>query len=154
MAAPGNAGVLPPGQAPEPAAPAALILRALSPLRDELGAALARGDRPAALGMSHDALSRVAEALAAYRGETFAGDRLRAGQVRVHALWVELETLPLEPLADGTLREGGVAVSVSYRNWALDCTAAVAWAQVLTSRFRALWPGAWVVATSAADLQH
>jgi hypothetical protein len=140
----GHSGASPPSQA----MPAGLILHALGPLRGELDAALARDDRPAALRLSYDALSRVADALADYRG-----DKLSPGQVRVHALLVELEALPLEPMADGTLTEGGTAVSVSYRNWALDRAAAGAWAQMLTERFYALWPGAWVVVPSAADAE-
>ena len=102
--------------------------------------ALARDDRPAALQLAYGALTRVADALASYRG-----DQLTPGQVRVHALLVELEALPLRPLADGTLAESGTAVAVSYRNWAVDRTRAATWAHTLTDRFQALWPGAWVV---------
>jgi hypothetical protein len=138
------AGALSPSQA----TPGDLILHALGPLRGELDAALARDDRSAALRLSYDALGRVAEALVAYRGDT-----LRPGQVRVHALLVELEALPLEPMADGTVAERGTAVSISYRNWALDRAVAAAWAQTLTERFQALWPGAWVVAPSVADAE-
>jgi hypothetical protein len=127
---------LPPGKV----TPGGLILHALSPLRAELDTALARDDRPAALRLTYTALSRVADALAAYRGDALCPD-----QVRVHALRVELEALPLEPLADGTLAESGTVVSVSYRNWKVDCATAAAWAQTLTERFQALWPGAWVV---------
>lgn len=137
-----RAGTPLPGQA----TPADLIQHALSPLQGELSAALARNDRSAALRLSYAALCRVADALAACRG-----DKLHPGQVRVHALFVELEALPLTPMADGTLVEGGTSVSVSYRNWTLDRAAAAAWAQTLTERFGALWPGAWIVMSCATD---
>ena len=65
--------------------------------------------------------------------------------MRVHALLVELETLPLEPLPDGTVIEHGTAVTVNYRNWTVERGVAAVWAQTLTERFQALWPGAWVV---------
>jgi hypothetical protein len=141
-------GILPPVSAnprlhalpPSKASPGGLILHALGPLREELDDALAREDRAAALQLAYGALTRVADTLAAYRG-----DQLRPGQVRVHALLVELEALPLKPLPDGTLAESGTAVSVSYRNWAVDRALAAAWARTLTDRFQALWPGAWVV---------
>jgi len=42
-------------------------------------------------------------------------DRLRANQLRVHALLVELESLPLEAMPDGTLVEHGTAVAINYR---------------------------------------
>ena len=114
-------GILPPEGAtaatPRPplATPDGLILRTLSPFRDELDSALARGDRGGALRLAYTALSRIADELAAYRG-----DKLPPDQVRVHALLVELESLPLEPLPDGTLAERGTAVTVNYRNWAVD----------------------------------
>ena len=120
--------------------PDGLILRTLSPFHDELDIALARGDRNGALRLAYTALSCVADELAAYRG-----DKLRPDQVRVHALLVELESLPLEPLPDGTLAERGTAVAVNYRNWAVDHAVAAAWAQPLTEQFHALWPGAWIV---------
>ena len=66
-------------------------------------------------------------------------------QVRVHALLVELEPLPLEPLSDGTLIEQGTAVTVNYRMLGGGAREAAAWARTLTERFQALWPGAWVV---------
>jgi hypothetical protein len=122
------------------ATPAGMILRSLSPLREELNAALARDDRNRALTLAYTALSRVADALAAYRG-----DKLRPRQVRVHALLVELEILPLEPLPDGTMVENGTAVTINYRSWSVDHPVATAWAQTLTEHFQALWPGAWVV---------
>ncbi len=99
-----------------------------------------RDDRNRALTLAYTALSRIADTLAAQRGDT-----LRPKQVRVHALLVELETLPLEPLPDGTVVEHGTAVTVNYRNWTVDRGAAAMWAQTLTERFRSLWPGAWVV---------
>lgn len=117
-----------------------VIARALNPLRDELNAALLRDDRNAALTLAYTALSRVAETLAAYRA-----DRLEPQQVRVHALLVELDTLPLEPVLDGTLIEPGTAVTINHRSWAVERAVAAAWAQTLTERFRALWPGAWIV---------
>ena len=92
------------------AAPDHMIARSLNPLRDELNAALLRNDRKAALMLAYTALARVADTLAAYRG-----DRLEPQQVRVHALLVELETLPLEPLPDGTVIEHGTAVTVNYQ---------------------------------------
>jgi len=122
------------------ATPDGVIMHSLSPLRDELNAALVRDDRNGALTLAYTALSRIADTLAAYRG-----DKPRPNQVRVHALLVELETLPLEPLSDGTLFEHGTAVTVNYRSWTIDRGVAAAWAQTLTERFQALWPGAWVV---------
>lgn len=120
--------------------PGGLILRALSPLRSELDLLLARNDRQAALRLAYSALAEVADALAAYRG-----DMLRPGQVRIHALLVELEPLPLEPQPDGTLAERGTAVSVSYRNWAVAHAQANLFAQALSERFHSLWPGAWLI---------
>jgi hypothetical protein len=147
-------GVLPPegaligGRAyappPSKASPGGLILNALCPLRRELDLALARDDRPAAQRIAYTALSHVADGLAAYRG-----DRLLSGQVRIHALLVELEPLPFELRADGSLVEHGTAVRVSYRNWAIDRREAAAYAANLIERFSALWPGAWVVAPTA-----
>ncbi len=123
--------------------PGGVILRALHPLREELDTLLARDDRQAALKLAYNALAQVADTLAAYRG-----DQLRPGQVRIHALLVELKPLPLEPQPDGTLREAGTAVSVSYQNWAVARNQAHLFAQTLTERFQALWPGAWVVVSS------
>lgn len=125
--------------------PGGLILRALSPLRSELDLLLARDDRQAALRLAYGALAEVADTLAAYRG-----DVLRPDQVRIHALLVELEPLPLEPQPDGTLAERGTAVSVSYRNWAVARTQASLFAQALTERFHSLWPGAWLIMGSSA----
>lgn len=142
-------GVLPPGGPgrarsralpPNRTTPAGVILHALHPLSAELDDALARDDRPAALRLAYGALSRVADTLAAYRG-----DRLLPGQARIHALLVELEPLPLELNADGTLAERGTAVSVSYRNWTMSRPEAETWSQNLTRHFRSLWPGAWVL---------
>ena len=39
----------------------------------------------------------------------------------------------------------GTAVTVNYRNWAVEQAVAATWAQTLTERFQTLWPGAWVV---------
>ena len=122
------------------ATPDGMIMRTLAPLRDELNAALVRDDRNRALTLAYAALSRIADTLATQKGET-----LRSKQVRVHALLVELETLPLEPLQDGTVIERGTAVTVNYRNWVVDRGVAAMWAQTLTERFQALWPGAWIV---------
>jgi hypothetical protein len=122
------------------ATPDGLIMRTLSPFHDELDIALARGDRSGALRLAYTALSRVADDLAACRG-----DWLPPDQVRVHALLVELESLPLEPLPDGTVAERGTAVTVNYKNWAVDHAVAAAWARTLTEQFHALWPGAWIV---------
>jgi|YNPNPStandDraft_1061719.scaffolds.fasta_scaffold01848_5 hypothetical protein len=143
-------GILPPEEGssqgrrymppPSKASAGGLILNALAPLRGELDAALARGDREAATRLAYRALSQVADALAACRGDT-----LQAWQVRVHALLVELESLPLEPQPDGTLAERGTAVRVSYRNWAISRAEAESWANNLAERFQALWPGAWIV---------
>lgn len=146
-------GTLPPTHAGRQAAalpphrntPAGLILRALVPLRAELDALLARNDRQAALGLAYNALAQVADALAAY-----GGDELYPGQVRIHALMVELEPLPLEPQPDGTLTEHGTAVNVSYRNWAVAAAQASIYARTLTERFHTLWPGAWVVVSQPA----
>ncbi len=126
--------------------PGGLILHALDPLRSELDTLLAHDNRQAALLLAHNALAQVADALAAYRG-----DALHPGQVRVHALLVELEPLPLEPQPDGTLAERGTAVNVSYRNWAVTRSQAGLYAQALTQRFLALWPGAWIVMPPMTD---
>jgi hypothetical protein len=121
-------------------APERMIAYSLDQLRDELNAALLRDDRNAALTLAYTALARVADTLAAYRC-----DKLAPQQVRVHALLVELETLPLEPLPDGTVIEHGTAVTVNYQSWMVERGVAAAWAQTLTERFGALWPGAWIV---------
>lgn len=126
--------------------PGGLILRALHPLHAELDTLLARNDRPTALRLAYNALIQIADALAAYRG-----DKLEPGQVLVHALLVELEALPLEPQPDGTLAERGTMVSVNYRNWAIAHNEANAYAQALVERFHALWPGAWVLVSPAAQ---
>jgi len=125
---------------PSKASPGGLILNALGPLRGELDAALARGDQETALRLAYAALSEVADALAAHRG-----DLIQAWQVRIHALLVELESLPLAPQSDGTLAEQGTEVRIAYRNWAVDRAEAAAWAQNLAERFQALYPGAWRV---------
>jgi hypothetical protein len=122
------------------AGPAGIIARALDPLRDRLNAALLRGDQPGALTLAYTALSRVADALAAWRDDT-----PQAEEVCVHALLVELETLPLEPLPDGTMIEHGTAVTVNYSCWTVQQRVAALWAQTLAERFQALWPGAWIV---------
>ena len=97
------------------ATPDRMIAHSLGPLRDELNAALLRDDQNGALMLAYTALARVADALAAWRG-----DSPQPQQVRVHALLVELETLPLEPLPDGTVIEHGTAVTVNYRNWTVE----------------------------------
>jgi hypothetical protein len=121
-------------------APDHVIAYALGPLRDELNTGLLRDDRNAAFTLAYTALSRVADTLATYRG-----DRLEPQQVRVHALLVEFDTLPLEPQLDGTLIERGTAVTVNYQGWAVERAVAAAWAHTLTERFGALWPGAWIM---------
>jgi len=135
---------------PSKASPGGLILNALGPLRGELDAALACGDQETALRLAYAALSEVADALATHRG-----DLIQAWQVRIHALLVELESLPLAPQSDGTLAEQGTEVRVAYRNWAVDRAEAAAWAQNLTERFQALCPGPWRVlpAVTAATAQ-
>lgn len=143
----GRVAALPPNRN----TPGGLILRALNPLRAELDTLLAGNDRQAALRLAYNALAQTADTLAAYRG-----DKLHPGQVRIHALQVELEPLPLEPQSDGTLAERGTAVSVSYRNWAVGRAQASLFAQALTERFHTLWPGAWVVVglVAAANDSH
>jgi hypothetical protein len=131
---------------PSKASPGGLILNALAPLRNELDMALARGDREAALQMAYGALSAVADALAAHRG-----DRVQPGQVLVHALFVELAPLPLELRSDGTLVEPGTSVQVSYRNWAVGTMESQRYAQSLAERFRSLWPGAWLILQGMAQ---
>jgi hypothetical protein len=121
-------------------APDHMIAHSLNPLRDDLNAALLRDDRNGALKLAYTALARLADTLAAYRG-----DKLEPLRVRVHALLVELETLPLEPLPDGTVIEHGTAITVNYQSWMVERGVAAAWAQTLTERFGALWPGAWIV---------
>ena len=118
----------------------ALIRWALAPLQVELNAALARCDQQRALCIAYLALSRVADALAAMRGDT-----ILPGQVRVHALLVQLMPLPPESQFDGTLAEIGTQVEINYRNWALAREEAAAWGQRLTQQCQSLWPGAWVV---------
>lgn len=132
---------LPPSQA----SPGGLILHALAPLRSELDTALARNDREKALNLAYSALSQVADSLAAMRG-----DRLLPWQVRIHALLVELETLPFALEPDGTLTEQGTAVHVSYRNWAVSRHKAAAVARRLSQQFQTLWPGSWVVLAEEA----
>ena len=66
------------------------------------------------LRIAYGALSRVADALAAMRGDT-----ILPGQVRVHALLVQLLPLPPESQFDGTLSETGTQVEINYRNWAV-----------------------------------
>jgi hypothetical protein len=143
-------GVLPPEGSNRPAhrpalppnrsTPGGLILHALNPLRGELDAALARNDRQRAVKLAYQALAQVADALAAYRG-----DALGPGQIRVHALLVDLKPLPLEPMPDGTLAENGTEVTVNYRNWSVAQHEAEAWTQELTRQFYSLWPGAWFI---------
>lgn len=141
-------GVLPPpGRAftppPSQASPGGVILNALGPLRDELDAALARGERTAALRIAYTALGQVADALARSRGR-----RVEAGQARIHALLVQLTPLPLAAQPDGTLSEPGTQVEVLYRDWIVARAEASAWAERLTQQFQALWPDAWVVIAS------
>lgn len=142
-------GILPPERClaggrphtpPNPSSPGGMILTALHPLTGHLDAALARGDHEAALRMAYAALSKVVDGLARARG-----DRWQGAQARVHALFVELEPLPYEVLMDGTLRERGTAVRVSYRNWAVDPKEIDYWARGLGARLASLWPGAWIV---------
>lgn len=133
---------------PSSSAPAAggLIMEALRPLRSELDAALVRSEAPAVLELAYGALARAADGMAAHRGET-----LCDGEVLVHALLVELESLPYEPQADGTLCERGTAVSVSYCNWTVDRAQAATWARHISARLQALWPCAWVVVSSSQE---
>jgi hypothetical protein len=126
-----------------------LILDALSPLRDELDAALSRGDEETALRLAYAALSDIADLLAAARG-----DLLQAWQVRIHALLVELKALPLQPDTDGTLKEQGTAVNVMYRNWAIDQSQADAWANTFSQRFRTLWPDTRLVLPTQSSVER
>ena len=139
-------GILPPGGQAS-AAPAggadSLIRWALAPLQVELNAALARCDQERALRIAYGALGRVADALAAMRGDTILPD-----QVRVHALLVQLMPLPPESQFDGTIAETGTQVEINYRNWAVAREEAAAWAQRLTQQYQSFWPGAWVVMSS------
>jgi hypothetical protein len=127
---------------PDASAPGGLILQALAPVRDQLDATLCCDDRPAALQLVYRALVPIAEALAAWRG-----DLPRRGMVRVHALLVELEPLPLACRTDGTVSEQGAAVSVLYRNWLVDGREAGRLAQQLTHQWHIQWPGAWFMVT-------
>lgn len=141
-------GVLPPesrGFIPPPsqASPGGLILNVLHPLRGELDVALAQGDQARALRIAYTALSRVADTLAKSRG-----CRIEPGQVRIHALLVQLTPLPMEVHPDGTLDELGTQVEVNYRDWIVDRAEADAWAERLTQHFQALWPGAWVMVSN------
>lgn len=137
-------GFIPDGSAfvpsPGTAGSDGLILSALTPLRTDLCAALARGQRDTALWIAYWALARVADALAAQGGVI-----VLPWQVRIHALLVTLESLPLEPKLDGTLVERGTAVQVSYRNWVVARSEAELWALSLAEQFRLLWPGAWII---------
>ena len=139
-------GILPPGgqAAVAPSGGAESLIRsALAPLQVELNAALARCDQERALSIAYGALSRVADALAAMRGDT-----ILPGQVRVHALLVQLLPLPPESQFDGTLAETGTQVEINYRNWAVAREEAATWAQRLTQQYQSFWPGAWVVMSS------
>jgi hypothetical protein len=145
--------------APVPTGPDSLILNALRPLQDKLDVALKRGDREKVLRsdslrqIAYGALSQVADALAAYGTSSLEdrGDPIQPGQVRIHALLVELEDLPLESHPDGTLAENGTAVHVSYCNWAVDRGQAAAIAHALVTHLQSdsfqqtLRSGAWVV---------
>ena len=133
----GHATVAPPDGADS------LIRWALTPLQVELNAALARCDQECALRIAYGALSRVADALAAMRGDT-----ILPGQVRVHAVLVQLLPLPPESQFDGTLTETGTQVEINYRNWAVAREAAATWAQRLTQQYQSFWPGAWAVMSS------
>jgi hypothetical protein len=137
-------GVLPPqnrnfSPPPSQTSPGGLILNVLNPLRGELDAALARGDQAQALRLAYTALKGVAHALAPRSGRGIGPE-----QVRIHALLVQLAPLPLETLADGTLKELGTQVEVNYRGWIVARAEADVWAARLTERFQSLWPGAWV----------
>jgi hypothetical protein len=139
-------GILPPaGQAAVAPSGGAenLIHWALAPLQVELNAALARCDQERALRIAYGALGRVADALAAMRGDTILPD-----QVRVHALLVQLMPLPPESQFDGTIAETGTQVEINYRNWAVAREEAEAWAQRLTQQYQSFWPGAWVMMSS------
>jgi hypothetical protein len=139
-------GILPPpGQAAmAPSGGADSLIRwALAPLQVELNAALARCDQECAQRIAYSALSRVAAGLAAVRGDT-----ILPGQVRVHALLVQLLPLPPESQFDGTLSEVGTQVEINYRNWAVASEEAATWAQRLTQQYQSFWPGAWVVMSS------
>ena len=140
-----SAGQAPAGQAAvAPSGGADSLIRwALAPLQVELNAALARCDQERALRIAYGALGRVADALAALRG-----DAILPGQVLVHALLVQLLPLPAESLFDGTLSETGTQVEIDYRNWAVAREEAAVWAQRLTQQHQSFWPGAWVVMSS------
>ena len=120
-----------------------LIQWALAPLQVELNAACQCGEQERALRIAYDALNRVADGLAAMRGDT-----ILPGQVRVHALLVQLLPLPAESRFDGTLSETGTQVEINYRNWAVAHEEAANWAQRLTQQYQSFWPGAWVVMSS------
>lgn len=144
-------GVLPPesrafNPPPSQASLGGLILNVLSPLRGQIDAALAQGEQLLALRLVYAALSRVADALAMHslrHRETV--QTVGPGQVRIHALLVQLAPLPLETLPDGTLKELGTQVEVSYRGWVVARAEADVWAAQLTEHFQSLWPGAWVM---------
>jgi hypothetical protein len=139
-------GILPPGgraSAPPSGGADSLIRCALAPLQVELNAALAHCDQERALRIAYGALGRVADALAAMRGDTILPD-----QVRVHALLVQLMPLPPESQFDGTIAETGTQVEINYRNWAVAREEAEAWAQQLTQQYQSSWSGAWVVMSS------
>jgi hypothetical protein len=139
--------ILPPGGqdsvAPSSGGADILIRCALASLQAELNPALGRRDQAQAQRIAYGALSRVADALATMRGDT-----ILPGQVRVHALLVQLIPLPPESLFDGTLSETGTRVEINYRNWAVARVEAAVWAQRLTQQYQSFWPGAWVVMSS------
>jgi hypothetical protein len=140
-------GALPPTTLPQPAmptAPDAVIAHALAPLYETVAAALAQGDRLTALRLAYAALTPVAEALAARREMP-----LCAGQLRAHALLVELDPLPLAARPDGTLAEQGTAVAVFYRNCTLPQEQAEQWAQRLGELLGGLSPDPWVILAPA-----
>ena len=117
-----------------------MIADSLGPLRDELNAALLRDDRNGALTLAYTALGPRCG-----RPGRLAGRQPAAAAGARPCAPGGAGNLPLEPLPDGTVIEHGTAVTVNYRNWMVERGVAAAWAQTLTERFQALWPGAWVV---------
>jgi hypothetical protein len=120
-----------------------LIGQALAPLQGELEAALMRCDHSSALQLAYGALRRIGDGLAVMRGDT-----LLPGQVRIHALLVELMPLPMEAQFDGTLMELGTQIAICYRNCAVGRDEATALGQCLAEQHPSQWLRAWAAASS------
>jgi hypothetical protein len=123
------------------AGPGGLILDALWPLGRTLEQNLAAGDARTALDLAYRTLSRLCDELAAHTGATAPSP----DQVRIHALLVELQCLPLACCADGTLAPAGTTVHVKYRHWLVGAAQAAFVAEALIEHCQSLWPNVWII---------